>query len=167
MDRTASVVGHQHRFSARNGNGAAGRPVPPVAPRPRSPYKAMRKNLAAIAADSICLADLQFQLLRIDLQDAWERARPALWFCLAGVAVMLGALPVLLEGISRLMTVAFGISLAWSLVIVAAVAALSGGGLVLWSLSRLTHAAFPLIRSFRELEKNLVWLRSVLHTSDD
>lgn len=135
--------------------------------RPPNAYAGMRQSASILAQDALRLADLQLQLLSLDVAEFWQRARFGLAFCIAGVAVMLGALPVMLLALAEWLQLQTALTSAGSRGIVAGIALILAG-LGLWlSIRQLTRAGESLQRSQAELRANMTWLRSVINGDDD
>ncbi|WP_437225328.1 phage holin family protein [Planctomicrobium sp. SH661] len=127
----------------------------------------MRQHVTILAQDAMRLADLQMQLLALDIAEFWQRARYGLVFCIVGASVMLGALPLLLMALSEYIDTHTTLSTEMSQGLVAGVAILVGG-IALWlSIRQLTKAGASLQRSQAELRANITWLRSVINREDD
>lgn len=119
--------------------------------------------ILALAVDSLKLADLQVQLLTLDVRDFWAAAWKSTIVLAAGVAALIAALPVAMFGGAEYLRQAWSISIELALLLVSGTVLLGAAGLVWWSASRLAVAAKPLRRSAEELQANLAWMRSVLH----
>lgn len=138
-----------------------------VEEKPANAYQGMRQNVAILAQDAVRLADLQLQLLTLDITEFWQRARFGIAFCIVGAVVMLGAVPVLLLSLAELLTSRTDLSLASSQGLVAVAALILAAGVLWMSLKQLTHAGRSLQRSQEELRANMTWLRSVLNGDED
>lgn len=121
----------------------------------------VRRGVSDLVGDATTLAELQWQLFI-------EDSREALTNCLKpSIAIMLGAvlvfssIPIALLGAAYFVTW-LGLSMAWALVMVAAVA-FSVGALAAYLASRkLQHAADVFARSKLELRQNISWLKRAL-----
>lgn len=127
----------------------------------------LSRNLAALARDLTRMADLQLQLLSLDVKQFWSRARTALFIsCLAGTAV-LGAIPVLLFGVAGQLEQFAGVTPEIAKLMVGAVV-LFGGAVTMWfSLRRIGEAAASLKRSQDEMSQNLKWVRDALDQNNE
>jgi hypothetical protein len=126
--------------------------------------ESLRDNVAELFSDVGTLAELQWQLLTLDAQQAWQRA---LWPLVAAVVaggIMLGAVPVLLLGIAHALVEGFGMSIALAYVIVAIVflAAAAIGARIAIGTLRTSLESFR--RSREELRHNVQWMRRVIQT---
>lgn len=124
-------------------------------------------NLASLARDLARMADLQLQLLSLDLKQFWSRARNGLFVsCLAAIAV-LGAIPVLLFGVAGLLE-RFGDLTPEIARLIVGISVLLCGAVTMWfSLRRIGEAAASLQRSQDEMSQNLKWVRDALHQNNE
>lgn len=127
----------------------------------------MRRSASSLLKDFARLADLQIQLLGVDLYDFWQQARLGIVATLGAVTLALSALTVLLFGLADFIQTAAGWSEALSHVVTGGCALLIGGLGLLLGLRQLTTAAGALQRSRQELQENLEWLRSILTPEDE
>jgi hypothetical protein len=116
--------------------------------------------------DSLKLADLQLQLLQIDVVAFWKRSQWALTLLVISSVMLLSGLPVLLLGIAAWMERLASLSRETSLLIVGGVVFLIASGLLAWAVRRLGRAIKPLGRSHEELRANLAWMRHLLHREE-
>jgi hypothetical protein len=127
----------------------------------------IRANLAGLAHDALTLAELQVQLLTVDLRDARRGAGTALVQVLIGTVLALGCVPVLLLAAAHVLieTVQWPGSAAFGVtgVGVAAVAAI----LLRIGWRRTTQAIATVQRSRAELVETLRWLKDSLRPSTD
>lgn len=120
------------------------------------------RSVSGLAHDVIELAELQAQLLALDLRDSGSRAAPPVALLVSAVLLALGSMPVLLLGIGWLLVRQAG----WT----EGAAFLSvGGGAVLlaaataWIGSRRLQSAITILtRSTQELSENIQWLKQTL-----
>jgi hypothetical protein len=117
----------------------------------------------ALAVDSLKLADLQVQLLTLDVREFWAGAWRSALVLAAGSAALIAALPVAMFGVSEYLRQAGSLSIEFALLLVSGVVLIVAAALIFWSGRRLATAAQPLRRSAEELRANLDWMRSVLH----
>lgn len=136
-------------------------PVTPDASRPKP-----KRGMAAVGRDALKLADLQLQLMAVDVREFWAKARWASAAVLVSTVVMLSAAPVVLLGASQLIQTATRLE-PW------VGSMLVGGGVfgvaliaMLASIRRLSRSAAVLGRSHAELRENLAFLRDLLHNDD-
>lgn len=125
-----------------------------------------RRGMAAVGRDALKLADLQLQLMAVDVREFWAKARWASAAILVSTVVMLSAAPVILLGASQWIQTATRLD-PWM------ASMLVGGGVfaaalvaLLASMRRLSRSAAVLGRSHAELRENLAFLRDLLHNDD-
>ena len=124
-------------------------------------------NVASLVRDLARMADLQLQLLALDVTQFWSSARTGLVVSLlAGIAI-LGSLPVLLFGLAGLLERGTG----WSpevCQLIPGIAMTIGGAILLWvGVIRIGRASASFRRSHEELSENLKWVREVLHHDEE
>jgi hypothetical protein len=129
------------------------------------PPRAMRRNLGQLGNDVVTLAELQVELLQVDMRD-WLRACTMPMILLAaGVLLGLASFPVLLLSLAY----ALGQVTEWSLAV--RLLAASGAGLIVAGIFAvvavhlLRRDAKILSRSTAELRRNVRWLKEVLTQS--
>jgi hypothetical protein len=127
----------------------------------------IRANLAGLAHDALTLAELQVQLLSVDLRDARRGAATALALVLAGGVLALGCVPVLLLGGAHLLVEqahwpeSGAYAASGALGAVAALLVLRLG----WR--RTTQALATVQRSREELLETVRWLKESLKPADE
>jgi len=135
--------------------------------KPSNAYADMRRSATILAQDAMRLADLQIQLLVLDITEFWYRARFGIALAVIGIAILLGTLPIFILSIAEFVHANSQLSEAASEGIVAVIA-VGMGGIALWaSLRRLTQAGESLQHSQVELRANIDWLRSVINRDDE
>lgn len=165
MDQTQPGAEYRDRLGDRYRNGNA--PQAEVETKPANAYAGMRRTASILIQDALRLADLQLQLLTLDVAEFWERARFGIVLGLAGLVVLLGTLPVLLLALAEVIDANMTLSRAASQGIVAVAAMLLAGIGMGISARYLTRAGSSLQRSQAELRANLAWLRSILNRDED
>lgn len=123
-------------------------------------------NLSALVKDLVRMADLQMQLLNLDVAQFWTGARPALIVGGLSVTALLGAMPVLLLGISGALEKSAGISPESAQMIVAGIIVAAGIAAVRIACMKIGIAAGALKRSQEEFLSNLEWMRNALHRDE-
>jgi hypothetical protein len=119
--------------------------------------------MLALVVDGVKLADLQIQLLTVDVRETWAGAWKAAILLAVAATALLAALPVAMFGIAEWLHESAGLSMQVALLLVAGVVLVTAAGLLVWSGKRLAVAIQPLRRSADELRANLTWMRSVIH----
>jgi hypothetical protein len=127
-----------------------------------SPSNGVAKGMDELTHDIVSLAELQFELFRIDCREGLKRMLiPGALLLFAGI-VAIGTVPIALMLIAELLTQAAGLSRA----VAFSIAALSGFivalamGLVGWSYLRGVVRVFE--RSREELTRNMTWIKHAL-----
>jgi hypothetical protein len=127
-----------------------------------SPPNGVAKGMGELTHDIVSLAELQFELFRIDCRECLKRMLiPVAMLLFAGSAAI-GTAPVALMLIAELLTQATGLSRAAAF----SIAALSGFivalamGVVGWSYLRGVVRMFELSRE--ELTRNMAWIKHAL-----
>jgi MFS family permease len=124
-------------------------------------------DLARFVGDMLKLADLQLQLLSVDLRQMRRGTRQSLFLILFSVALLLGALPVLMFGLAGVVHLHSELPIEYAWLVVGAIAALVGWVVLKVALIRLARAAVTLQRSQDEFQHNLKWMRGVLHRDQE
>ena len=145
----------------RNGHQAIDE-APPARLKSPPPHRAVVKNLGELGRDAITLAELQYELFKLDVAESGKRVMR--WGLIMGVALVLAVacLPVLLFGLSLLVQRLTD----WPQWV--ALLATSTAGIVIavmcgyvsWRLLQSSLKQFR--RSQTELQQNLRWLKNVL-----
>ncbi|MEQ1903796.1 MAG: phage holin family protein [Pirellulaceae bacterium] len=115
------------------------------------------RGWVGIFKNSLSLAGLQLQLLKLDAKEWLGRSTAAITTLAIGGLLVMAATPVLLAAAVVGLTLA-GLELIWALLIVGGVALILGGLLVLGAISSLQSSISAFDRSHRELNNNLTWL---------
>jgi len=120
------------------------------------------KEMGELTHDIVSLAELQFELFRIDCREGIKRMLVPVALLLVAGIVAVGTVPIALLLIAELLTQAAGLSRAAAF----SIAALSGFivalamGVVGWSCLRGVVGMFE--HSREELTRNMAWIRHVL-----
>jgi protein-S-isoprenylcysteine O-methyltransferase Ste14 len=125
----------------------------------------IRKNLAGLAHDALTLAELQVQLLSLDLRDARQGAGTALSQVLVGAVLALGAIPVLLLAAAHLLVESAEWPPSVAYATVGVLAALVALVLVRLGWRRTARSLATVQRSRTELMETLRWLKESLRPS--
>jgi hypothetical protein len=121
--------------------------------------------LLELAVDGLKLADLQLQLLTLDVRDSWASIWRSVLVLAIATACLIAALPVAMIGGAEFLRQAASLSLEFALLLVSGTVLVVAGTLIVWTGRHLAVAAKPLRRSAEELSANMTWVRSVLHES--
>jgi uncharacterized membrane protein YqjE len=123
------------------------------------------RNLSDFAHDVVTLAELQLQLLSVDLRDTRATAVPSAIMLCSGLIFAFGTIPLLLAAIAFLLVEFAGwtYSAAFGLV---ALASITIAGLLAWfGWTRLMAALSVLKRSRDELRETMHWVKESLRTA--
>lgn len=135
----------------------------------RQPHKGLGRSLSDLKGDIVSLAELQWQLLLHDARTALRGSLVPALVAVLGIVLIGCAIPVALMGAAHLL-VQTGLSLAWSLLIVAGGATLLGGLAAFVGAHRARRSLGAFDRSRLELQDNMAWLKQALRqaqTDDD
>jgi hypothetical protein len=123
------------------------------------------KGMGGLTHDIVALAELQFELFKIDCREGLKRALGPLVVLVVAATVALGSVPILLMFVAELLVQAGGVSRAVAFAVATVVgfavaAALGVGG---WSALRKIAHIFE--RSSKEWTGNMAWLKHALKRS--
>ncbi len=140
---------HQTKVSERNGS-------------PHTAPKALARDVGEFAHDVIGLAELQLQLFVTDLRECSRHALVPGLVLLAGVALGLSCVPLVLTALALLLIEVLETSYATGFLLATIVGAILSAVLCVsgWSLIRRRLAVLQ--RSQQELVCNLLWIKKVL-----
>lgn len=122
----------------------------------------MLGSLSEFGNDVATLAELQVKLAELDAKEAAERALLPLGVTLAGLAVLVSSLPVILLGVAALLAAALHIAQGWAMLIVGGAALAAAAVAVAVAGQRLGRSFETFRRSGDELARNIAWIRTVL-----
>ena len=127
-----------------------------------SPPRAVAKSMGELTQDIVALAELQFELLRIDSREGFKRMLIPLGLFLAAAAVAVGSVPVALVFLAALLVQAAGLSIAAAFLIATLVGLLAAGtiGILAWITARGALRVFA--RSGEEFTRNFAWIKRAL-----
>jgi len=120
------------------------------------------ESFTGLAHDAVELAELQAQLLKLDVQAAARNGGMSAALLVVGACLLLGCVPVALLALTEVFIAQYGWSRAGALGAAAAIglAISAGAGAAAWY--RLRRALASLQRSRDELNRNIAWLKSNL-----
>jgi hypothetical protein len=130
-----------------------------------SPPNGVAKDMGELTHDIVSLAELQFELFRIDCREGLKQMLIPVALLLLAAIVAVGTVPIALILIAELLTQAAGLSRAAAF----SIAAMSGFvvalvmGVVAWSYLRGVVLVFE--RSREELTRNMTWIKRALRRS--
>jgi hypothetical protein len=133
--------------------------------KPIAPPVAVARTLNCLAHDVVELAELQGAMFKFEMQGWWKKLIAPAMLLVISVVIAMGCVPVLLFGLAYGLSEATSLSMAVSLLIVAASSLVVAVilGLVGWSL--LKACSSPFSQSTRELSQNLRWIKATLKHS--
>jgi hypothetical protein len=126
----------------------------------------VRRHLGELVHDALTLAELQVELLKVDLRDARRGAAWALALVGMGAVLALGSIPVLLFAAAHGLIVGFDWPAPWAYLAVGGVAAMIAGLLAWWGTRQVSAAIGTFDRSRSELKETLQWFKGSLHRTD-
>ena len=127
-----------------------------------SPPNGVAKDMGELTHDIMSLAELQFELFRIDCREGLKRMLvPVAMLLVAGI-VAVGTVPIALIFIAEFLTQAAGLSraAAFSIVALSGFIVALAMGVVGWSYLRGGVRVFE--RSREELTRNMTWIKHAL-----
>ena len=119
-------------------------------------------SFSSLAHDTIELAELQAQLLVLDVKTATLEARTSLVLLVVAACLLLGCIPVALFALAELSVAQFEWSRPAAFTVAAIVGLALSGAAVATAWSRLQIGLQSLKRSREELQRNLTWIKSNL-----
>lgn len=128
------------------------------------PNQVMRRSFRQLSSDFITLAELQAELLKVDLKDWSQGVVRAVIVGLVALVILLASMPVLLISLGYFIAELTALTTGVSMLIAAGaglVTAAICGGAAFWSLKRDQGV---LQRFSIELRKNVRWLKDVLNS---
>jgi hypothetical protein len=126
------------------------------------PGRVMRRSISQLGSDVITLAELQAELLKVDVRDWAKSFVKAVAAMVAALVLLLASAPILLISLGYFINQSSDLSMAASMLIAAGVGVLLAavaGGLGVWLLKR-EHGMLD--RFSGELKQNISWLKQVL-----
>jgi hypothetical protein len=132
--------------------------------RARTAEPNVAASFSDLTHDVIELAELQTQLLALDIKKSAGNARLAIALCVVGLCMLLGCLPVLLILLAEVLVDAAGWSRAASFAVAALVGLVASGVTLALGYARIKKGVIALERSRDELNRNITWLKSTLRS---
>jgi uncharacterized membrane protein YqjE len=132
----------------------------------RSAGKAVRRNVAGLIEDVVELAELQVQLVSVDVREATSQATRPILAVLAGVSLALGAIPVLLLSIGWMLVHRAGLPEDAAFALTSVAGFLIAGALAWLGWRNLNSTLTVLSRSKSELTENIRWIKDALTNRD-
>jgi len=132
----------------------------------RSRPHLVRKHLGELVHDAVTLAELQVELLKVDLRDAGQGVKGALALLVAGLVLALGCVPVLLLAGAQGLITGLNWPAPWAYAAIGAVAAVVAGALLWIGLHRGSGALRTVQRSKAEFAETLRWFKGSLRQTE-
>jgi hypothetical protein len=123
-------------------------------------------HLAELVHDAVTLAELQVELLKVDLRDARQRVTLALALLGLGTVLALGCIPVLLFAAAQGLVVGLGWPAPLAYLAIGAAAAVVAGVLVWIGARRAAGAMGTVQRSKSEFAETLRWFKGSLRQTE-
>lgn len=126
------------------------------------PAPPLHESVRSLFIDLARMADLQWQLMTVDVREFWNSARVWMSVAFAGGVLLFASVPLALHGLSARLAAAQGISTDSADLIVSGIAI--GVALTLMAVAcrKVGNASKSLQRSKEEFESNLAWMRDLL-----
>jgi hypothetical protein len=119
-------------------------------------------SFAGLTHDVIELAELQAQLLALDMKSTSRKARTSLVLIVIGVCVLLGTVPVALMTFAELLIQQFGWSNAAGFASATLLGVLLAAGILGAAWARFRAGVVTMQRSREEFNRNIAWVKSSL-----
>jgi hypothetical protein len=130
--------------------------------KPRAKDPNVVASFSGLAHDVLELAELQSELLSLDVAAAWQRMRVGVVLTIVGGCLLLGCLPVVLLTVTETLVEYAGWSRTGALAAAAAGGLLAAGGILAAAWFRMKTMLVSFERSREELSRNLAWIKSSL-----
>jgi hypothetical protein len=130
--------------------------------RPRKSEPNVVASFSELAHDVVELAELQTQLLKLDVAASWHRMRTGVVLLVIGLCLLLGCIPVIWLAIAESLVEFADWSRTAALAVACLVALLAAGTFVLIAWQRLKSMLDAFDRSREEFNRNLAWIKSSL-----
>jgi hypothetical protein len=122
-------------------------------------------SFAGLTHDVIELAELQAQLLALDVKSTSRKARTSLILVIVGVCLLLGTIPIALATVAQVLIQQFGWSPMAGFASASLLGALLSAGMLGAAWSRFRSGIVTMHRSREEFNRNIAWVKSSLRTS--
>ena len=127
-----------------------------------SPAAGVGRNVAGLTHDLISLAELQTQLVMVDVREGTAKCLLPIALMVGAVLLALGTMPVVLLGIGWALVNLAGFSEGGAFLLVSVLALAVAAGSGWWSVRKLQSAWSVLSRSRQELSENIRWIKRAL-----
>lgn len=127
-----------------------------------SPAAGVGRNVAGLIHDLISLAELQSQLVAVDVREGTSKSLLPIGLIVGSVLLALGTMPVVLLGIGWALVNQAGFSEGMAFLVVSVCALIAAAGAAWWGVRKLQSALAVLSRSRHELSENIRWIKLAL-----
>jgi uncharacterized membrane protein YqjE len=132
--------------------------------RARNQEPNVAASVSELTHDVIELAELQAQLLALDIKATSQKSRTSLLLAAIGICVLLGSIPVVLFALAELFVAQFEWSPAAGFAVAALVGVLLSALFLVAGWYRFKSGFDTLARSREEFSRNLTWIKSTLRS---
>jgi glycerol uptake facilitator-like aquaporin len=139
-----------------------GWPGPSLYKRQESAAAGVRDGVGDLLHDVVSLSELQVQLLAVDARESVDKAKTPIGLLVAGIALALGAVPVLLLSLAEALTLWLGWERALSYLVSGLAGAVIAGILLYLAWQQMGAVLAVFDRSRVELAENIRWIKYAL-----
>lgn len=126
---------------------------------------AVARGTGEVLVDAMTLAELQFQLAELDLQDAKQRLTGGVSLLAIGAVLGASTIPALLGACGLFLAQAAKMELGVALLIVVGITLLIAAAILAWGWRKLQFRGVLFTRSRSEWRQNAKWLKAMLRQS--
>jgi len=135
---------------------------PPLYKRQESAAAGVRDGVGDLLHDVVSLSELQVQLLAVDARESVDKAKAPIGLLVGGIALALGAVPVLLLSLAEALTLWLGWERALSYLVSGLAGAVIAGILLYLAWQQMGAVLAVFDRSRVELAENVRWIKYAL-----
>jgi hypothetical protein len=139
-----------------------GWPGPSLYKRQESAAAGVRDGVGDLLHDVVSLSELQVQLLAVDARESVDKAKTPIGLLVGGIALALGAVPVLLLSLAEALTLWLGWERALSYLVSGLAGAVIAGILLYLAWQQMGAVLAVFDRSRVELAENIRWIKYAL-----
>jgi len=139
-----------------------GWPGPSLYKRQESAAAGVRDGVGDLLHDVVSLSELQVQLLAVDARESVDKAKTPIGLLVGGIALALGAVPVLLLSLAEALTLWLGWERALSYLVSGLAGAVVAGILLYLAWQQMGAVLAVFDRSRVELAENIRWIKYAL-----
>ncbi len=123
-------------------------------------------NFLALVRDGLKLADLQVQLLSLDLKEFFKRSRFAIFFLTLSAVGLLASTPIFLLSLAEFLRRTYELRMETALFAVGGISAILFSSILVFACWRLSRVSKVLSRSLNEMHANLIWARETIYSDE-